>query len=324
MPARLTPAEARAHIASGPLAPLYLVIGGDQVEKTAIVAAFDESVESDLRVFNVERVYGGEIPVQALLDSARILPLLAPRRIIIVMQADRLFVPKRQGEQAERDLEALETYVRAPEPGATVVFVADAFDKRRKLSKALLQNAVLIECGTLTTEDEALHWIRARVAEHAMKIDPAAAHLLVDRAGLDVGRLRAEIEHACLFAAGRPMLTAADVAQVAGAATSQDNWAMVNAMRDGNAALALRELSLLLGAGSAPLLVLGQIRSFIESSHLADFGWPGHRARRPPMTSDQQGRAFDALLRTDLALKTSAGDPQILLERLVLELCEGV
>jgi DNA polymerase III delta subunit len=42
------------------------------------------------------------------------------------------------------------------------------------------------------------------------------------------------------------------------------------------------------------------------------------------MTPDQQRRAFDILLRTDLALKTSAGDPQILLERLVVELCEGM
>jgi len=31
--------------------------------------------------------------------------------------------------------------------------------------------------------------------------------------------------------------------------------------------------------------------------------------------------AVDALLRTDLALKTSGGDPRVLLERLIVELC---
>jgi DNA polymerase III delta subunit len=31
--------------------------------------------------------------------------------------------------------------------------------------------------------------------------------------------------------------------------------------------------------------------------------------------------AVDALFRTDLALKSSGGDPRILLERLVVELC---
>ena len=33
--------------------------------------------------------------------------------------------------------------------------------------------------------------------------------------------------------------------------------------------------------------------------------------------------AIEALLRTDLALKSSGGDPRILLERLVVELCAG-
>jgi len=317
----LKPAAARAHIASGALEALYLVLGGDQVEKTGIVAAFDESFEPDLRVFNVERVYGGEIQVQALLDLARILPLLAPRRVIIVMQADRLFVPKRQGEQAERDLETLEAYVRAPEPGATIVFVADAFDRRRKLSKALLQHAIVIECGSLTDSHEAIQWIQARVAEQRMNIEPAAAALLVERAGLDATRLRAEIERACLFAAGRKTVTAADVVEVAGAATSQGGWTMVNAMQDGAVGQALRELALLLDEGAFPLLVLGQIRSFVERAHLPRRDGSPRRPGRPPMTADQQKRAFDALLRTDLALKTSAGDPQVLLERLIVELC---
>ncbi len=319
MPGRLKPSGARKQIQGGTLEPLYLITGDDQAEKTGLVTAFNDVVEPDLRAFNVERVYGGEIEVQALLDTARILPMLAPRRIIIVMQADRLFVPKRQSEQAERDLEALEAYVKTPEPATTMVFVADAFDKRRKLSKALVQHAVWIECGGLEDAAEAMQWIRARAAEQAMTIEPAAAALLLERAGLNVARLRAEIERACLFAAGRSSLTAADVAEVAGAATPQDDWAMVNAIRDGTTAAALRELALLVDAGAIPLVILGQLRSFVERAHLRD-RW---HANRPPMSADAQGRAFDALLRTDLALKTSAGDPQVLLERLVVELCEG-
>lgn len=318
MPGRLRPAAVRAQISSGALEPVYLVIGDDHTEKTALVTAFNDLVEPDLRAFNIERVYGGEIDVQRLLDTARILPMMAPRRVIIVMQADRLFVPKRQGEQAERDLDALEAYVKAPEQTTTVVFVADTFDKRRKLSRALLQHAVVIECGGLEDAAEAMQWIRARAAERAMAIEPAAAALLVERAGLNVVRLRAEIERACLFAAGRPKVTAADVAEVAGAATPQDDWAMVNAVRDGNTAAALRELAMLVAAGAIPLIILGQLRSFVERAHR---DWRG--GRRAPMTAAAQARAFDALLRTDLALKTSAGDPQVLLERLVVDLCEG-
>ena len=42
---------------------------------------------------------------------------------------------------------------------------------------------------------------------------------------------------------------------------------------------------------------------------------------RTPFPSRRIPEAVDALLRTDLALKSSGGDPQVLLERLVVELC---
>jgi DNA polymerase-3 subunit delta len=310
MASRLKPAAARTHIASGALEPLYLVVGGDQAEKTGLVAAFGDVIEAELRAFNVERVYGGEIAVHDLLDLVRILPMMVPRRLVIVMQAEKILEPKKQNEDTERDLDALGAYIQAPESLTTVVFVADALDRRRRLAKLLEKHAVVIECGMLADGGEAVHWIRARVAEHGMAIEPEAAALLVRRAGLDVARLRGEVERACLFAAGRQTVTLADAMEVAGAAVSLDEWAVVNAMRTGATALALRELALLFDAGEDPRklgpMVLGQIRSYVEK-----------------LPTARQGPAFDVLLRTDLALKTSAGDPRILLERLVVELCEG-
>jgi hypothetical protein len=76
-------------------------------------------------------------------------------------------------------------------------------------------------------------------------------------------------------------------------------------------ALALRELTLLLDSGAAPPLVLGQLGWIVRAAP--------PRGRFPPARIPA---AVDALFRTDLALKTSAGDPRVLLERLVVELCE--
>jgi DNA polymerase III delta subunit len=48
------------------------------------------------------------------------------------------------------------------------------------------------------------------------------------------------------------------------------------------------------------------------------------RAREVSRDGARQVRpAVDALFRTDLDLKRSAGEPRILLERLVVELCAG-
>jgi DNA polymerase III delta subunit len=40
------------------------------------------------------------------------------------------------------------------------------------------------------------------------------------------------------------------------------------------------------------------------------------------MPTARLGSAVNAVFRTDLALKTSAGEPRVLLERLVVELCD--
>jgi DNA polymerase III delta subunit len=42
---------------------------------------------------------------------------------------------------------------------------------------------------------------------------------------------------------------------------------------------------------------------------------------RTKLRSDRLPAAVEALFRTDVALKSSAGDHRVLLERLVLELC---
>jgi DNA polymerase III delta subunit len=43
---------------------------------------------------------------------------------------------------------------------------------------------------------------------------------------------------------------------------------------------------------------------------------------RTKVPTPKVSSAVEAVFRTDLAIKTSAGDPRALLERLVVELCE--
>ena len=67
----------------------------------------------------------------------------------------------------------------------------------------------------------------------------------------------------------------------------------------------------MLDAGAPPEKILGQLG-------LAGAREVSGRSRRRACAP-----AVDALFRTDLDLKRSAGDPRVLLERLVVELCAG-
>jgi len=316
--ASLTPAAVLKQIASGTPDPVYLLLGEDEIEKSSLAAEFATLVEEGLRAFNVERIHAGDLTtgdklaegVASIVAAVRTLPMMVPRRIVAVLQADTLLAPKRESEAASRALEQLETLFKEPEAQTTLVLVAASVDKRSRVFKLLQKSATIVECGVLVDLADAERWVRARVAASGAVIDPGAARLVAQRAGLDIKRLRADVDRLTLYALGQKQITVDDVREVTGPAALQDDWAMTNAIEAGQPGDALRQLALMLDSGAPPEKILGQL------------GWVV-RTKFPAIAPAEVRPAVDALFRTDLDLKRSAGAPRVLLERLVVELCAG-
>ncbi|HEY3381867.1 MAG TPA: hypothetical protein VGK32_08870 [Vicinamibacterales bacterium] len=317
MPGRLSSAAVRSHIATGALEPLYLITGDDETEMSGLSAAFTESVEEDLRPFNVQRFYGTDqgVTIAAVLDAASTLPLLSPRRVVLLLQADRALAPRR-GKIAESDdddaeagggaedgvpkgsgqLALLKTYAKSPHAHAVVVLVGSGL---QKAFEPLAKQAAVVVC------EASVDIIRTLEIEHGVRIDREAAELLRQRAGADLPRLRADVERVLLYAAGRKTIGRDQVVEVVGRASAAGGKKLWTEVANRHAANALRELELEMGEGAVPFMVLGLLRSVVERT----------------VTAPDLPAAVDALMRTDLALKTSGGDPRVLLERLIVELC---
>jgi DNA polymerase-3 subunit delta len=283
-----------------------MLIGEDDVEKSAVANEFADVVEEGLRAFNVDRLYGGEIKVDDLIDATATLPMMAPRRVVVVLDAEKLMMPKRESKAADEEQERLVAFFADPPPHATTVFVCGQVDKRRTSVKKLIQAAHVVDCGTIGDEADADRWVRARAAALKIPLDGAAVGALVQRAGLDLVRLRAGLERLALYGMGQSSIGADDVRQVVPAGPeAQADFGIANAIDRSDASAALRELRLSLDAGAQPVMVLGQVRFAAEK-----------------LPSARMRKAIEAVFRTDLALKSSGGEPRILLERLVVELCE--
>jgi DNA polymerase-3 subunit delta len=282
-----------------------MLVGEDDAEKSAVATEFADMVDEGLQAFNVNRLYGGEMKVDDLVEASATLPMMAPRRIVIVLEAEKLLIPKRESKAADEEQERLEAFLGAPPSHATVVFVCGDLDLRRRLVKLLIKEAQVVDCGTIEDASDAERWVKARAAKLGAPLEPAAVRALVERAGLDIARLRAGLDRLALYALGESTITAADVRQVVSAGPdAQENFGVANAIARNDTAKALHELGLALDAGTTPYMMLGQLR--LAAERLAP-------ARIRP--------AIEAVFRTDLAVKTSGGDPRVLLERLVVELC---
>lgn len=295
----------RAQLAAGETAPLYALVGADDAEKSAVAGEFADLVDEGLRAFNVERLYGGDAKVGELVDAACTLPMMAPRRVVIVLEAEKLLVPRRESRAAEEELARLETFLAAPPGHATVVFVCGALDMRRRVVKQLIRLAHVVDCGTIADEKDAERWVGARAGRDGIPLAPAAARALVERCGVDLVRLRAGLDRVGLYALGRASVTADDVRlAVPMGPEAQADFGIAKAIWNNDVREALRELTRSLEAGMVPVLLMGQLRTAAERL-------PAPRVRP----------AVDAVFRTDLAIKSSGGDPRVLLERLVVELC---
>jgi len=325
----------KQQIADRRLGPVYLFVGEDVKLVDRMVDAIESVVDPADRPFAVERVYAGE-PGGTPLDiagSSRMMPMLGDRRLVIVLRAERLLKPKRStkardtgpedegsedGGEAEATVDAapLEDYLADPLPSSTIVFVATDIDRGRRLTKRLLERCQTVEFKGLAEASSsdgrggAIGWLRDELTRAGRSIDPEAARMLVARSGGDISKLRGDVERLLLFSEGRRTITADDVRDVVtDQAGVDDEWAVVSAIAEGNAARALVETGLRLERGDSPHALVGQLRWWV-STKLAQ-GAPG-RAKA----------AVEALLRTDLALKSSGGDERVLLERLVVELTD--
>ncbi len=328
----MTPSEVRKQIKSGQTASLYLLEGDDLHSRHDLALDFSALVDEGLHAFNVQSFYANEAAsasardqlILQLVAAARTLPMMAPRRVLTVHEAERLLSPRKAKDdeveappplssaaKRKRSLspvEELEQYLSSPEPLTTLVFVAGALDGNRRLVKLVRKHAIAVDCGSLDGPADAARWIRGRLEKDQLTIEPQAVTLLLEATGLSLGRIRAEIEKLVLFAAGEAAITARHVRDmVMPRSEPGEDFALGRAIWNSDAREALREIGAQLDNGRQAPMVLGQIRA--AAIRLK----PDHRVKQ----------SLDAVFQTDLAIKSSAGEPRFLLERLVIELCGG-
>ena len=203
------------------------------------------------------------------------------------------------------------------------MFVAADVDRTRRLYKQLVKTATIVECWGLKPRDgrrpdprqvarQAEVLVKQAATEAGRQIEPAAARLVAERAGTDIARLRGDVERLMLYSAGAAKISLADAREVVSAESSQDDWAVTNAIsarqhRGG-------------AAGTRPVARFG--RRAVHDPGAARLV----RAREAGRRSTRGGSAARSrrCSAPTLDLKSSGGDPRVLLERLVVELCGKV
>ena len=286
--------------------------------------------------FNLDRFDLAErVDVDRIVQAARTLPMMAPRRLVWVRHAEKLF---QLGADA---LKPITAYLESPDPSACLVLEAPGkFKKTAALYKRMKKHGCVFEAAPLK-ERALAGWVQERAQLKGRAIRPDAAALLVEAVGANLAGLVGALDRLFLYVEGDAPIQAEHVEETISHTRTRTVWELVDAVADRRVARALERAHQLLDQGAAPLALMGlvtrQFRQLLVGRSLrargasadecaAAAGVPPFRARAFAGQLDRySGRellaAMEALARADRALKGSKLPDELIFEGLLLELC---
>ena len=333
----VTREELRRQLKGGEVGPLYLLFGPeDYLRDAAARAVADAALKgAALREFNESSFSLTSADVQHAIAAAEQLPMMGSRRVVRVTDFARL---------READEEALARYVARPVETSVVIFVADDLDKRRKLSKTLLEVCASVEFAPLP-DSELATWARDRLKHLGANTDERTLRQIIALTGASVRQLATELEKLSTAALPGGHVTMEMVDALVGRSRELSNFELTDRLIARDRRRALETLSKLLDDGAEPVMLIGLLASSFHRLALAKdlmsrgaaeqevfrvVNMPFNQRKEFLATarradSNELARRIRRIAEADLAIKTSLGGggdrgSRVQLEMLVCEL----
>lgn len=342
----LTREDLRNKLKRREIAPVYVMFGSETyLRDLAVKTICDLSFSKDeARDFN-ETVFSlnSDGNLMQALSAAEQLPMMASRRVIRITDV-RVSSTGAKDNLREDDEAVLAAYLKRPSPSSVVIFVAEEFDKRRKMAKTLTDNATAVEFTDLK-DAELAKWARDKIRDAGSEIDDRGLRLLVALVGPDVRRLTLEIEKLSTAALPDKFISIELIESLVANSREVSNFDLTDHLFAGRKQETLKTLTKILDDGTEPLALLGlisfNVRRLLMAKEAMGQGMDrGDVARMVKLRySDQAAfletarradtkkltKAINRLAEVDVAIKTSIGGggpvgSRMQLEMLVAEL----
>lgn len=327
----------------GQVEPVYFLFGSEDFLRDEAAAAIADAALSEtlLREFNDSTFDLSTEKINAAIAAAEQLPMMSQRRVVRVMNLDKLEGRKRFQEDEEAinpSAQILTDYLDRPVSTSVVIFMADNVDKRKKYAKKLMAGSAF-EFGPLNNA-ELTAWAKTRLAELKTETPQPVLSRIVELVGPNVRMLTNELNKLAAAALPSRLITRDLVEELVGRSRELMNWELTDQMLSRNRAGALRTLKHLLDDGAQPVMLIGLIASTYRRMALAHALLAKGTAtkeifRQVPMPPFRQSGYLQMLNRVDgrklvrdivrigqadVGIKTSQATPRMQVELLVNEL----
>lgn len=316
----------------GRLSPLYFIFGEEPYLLRQSLERFKYSViDPETMDFNFNQYHAGDADISHVRDSVELLPMMAPRRLVILREAQEL---------SDREWAELEPVFQTPVESTVFVIMASRVDKRKKSVRLLLDKADAIEFKK-PYDNQIPSWIRYIATSLELEISDEAVHLLHKLTGHHLIEIETELRKLGDFVGERRKIEVQDVAAAVSRTKEENVFDFARAIGENDRVKALEQLVSLMDQGQSEIgivaLVARHIRLLMTIKRGLEEGLYGGKlanyAQVPPYFLDQylaQAKLWNTkkleqtlvvLSETDRALKSSPLSSHIWLENMILKTC---
>ena len=316
-------------MAAGEIKPVYVLHGSDaflrDAHRQSLVARIIGKSEPQTAVTH----FDATAELAEVLDELRTLPFLAPRRAVIVSDADAFVSAHRP---------KLEKYLESPSSASSLILMVTSWPSSARLYKLVKRIGEVMECSA-PDAGKLVRWIRNVAGKLGKQIAPDAAELLIEWRGADLAALSSEMDKLSLYVGGRDRISADDVSRLVVATAGPEAFALTNAVTRGDTPAALKALAGSLTRRGEEFKMLGMIawhlRKALHVAQAVETGTPVQQAcKSARVFHDREGflamlrrrgrtgieADFRRMLWADLAMKSGA-NASAALQELVIGLC---
>ena len=196
-------------VAKGKIAPCYVFEGTEEyIKRSALAALRKKLLPAGLEDMNEARLTDPD--ANALIAAAETLPLMADKRLVLVLESGMLSGRAKDYDEAKSAAALCEYLQHPPESACIVFYVRDKADGRKKLYAQLKKTAQIVQFNPLD-EREMTRWIAKQLKGMGKKIASPTCQKLIFTAGNDLYALSGELEKLAACAGEREEILPEDI-----------------------------------------------------------------------------------------------------------------
>jgi len=313
------------HLKQGRIAGTYLFAGEEEFLIDEALIELKKKWAGEVSSF-----YADETDVNSMVAGAKTLPLFSSKKLIVLKGITKL---------SPQSVKILVDYVENPSKFTCLVLIVAEVKKNSPLYQAAHERGEVVEFKPLN-KNEIVYWITGRFRGFQKRIDSSLARKIRENIGGNLQQLSKTIERLVSYSGSRREITSADVDALIVRTYTPAGFELTDAIGEKDTKKALELFSDLSESGKSETELIGliawhlrrieKIKELVEEGKQRDISRslkiPNYFTKRfmaqaGKFDKEEIKTGFELLLQADTRIKTSYLPPRIIMETLLVKLC---